>query len=217
VRTETVTSALGIVLVVVGFAMLLVPGLAGIFNANELFLSVIGVGFALQTVRVVNGRRKTPYEQSETADPEISQDLATPGDDFDDLMHEAGAARHSKQERDIVRERLRAAALAVIVRTQSVSREEAVGQLEAGSWTDDPYAAAFFTGTVEGSSFVERVSLFDGSRSQFERWATHAAEEVVEMSERAEARAHAGGVEQLEQRGQTTQGSQADQREEAGR
>ncbi|NHN42228.1 hypothetical protein G9C85_11410 [Halorubellus sp. JP-L1] len=183
---DTVASAAGVVLIVVGFAMLFVPGLAGLFSANELFLSLVGVGFALQTARVVNGRRKTPYEQGETDDPEVAQDLPTPGDDFDDLMEAAGRARHSSRERELVRDRLHAAAVAVLVRTEGVSREEAIERIDAGTWTDDPYAAAFFTGSVEGTSFVQRVSLFDGSRSQFERWSTAAARAIVEQSEEAD-------------------------------
>lgn len=182
-NSETVASAVGVVLIVVGFAMLFVPGLAGLFSANELFLSVVGVGFALQTARVVDARRKTPYEQGDTDDPEVAQDLPTPGDDLDDLLEAAGRARHSSRERELVRERLRAAAVAVVVRTEGVSREAAVERIESGAWTDDPYAAAFFTGSVQGTSFVQRVSLFDGSRSQFERWSTHAAREIAEQSE----------------------------------
>jgi hypothetical protein len=187
VNAKDVTSAFGVLLVVVGFAFLFVPGLAGAFDANELYLSLVGVGFALQTVRVVNARRKTPYDQGETDDPEIAQDLPTPGDDFDDLMHDAGAARHGKHEREVVRERLRAAAIAVIVRTDGVSRDEAVSRLDEGTWTDDPYAAAFFTGRLTGTSLTQRISLFDGSRSQFERWSTHAATEIASKSERDQA------------------------------
>ncbi|WP_323674804.1 hypothetical protein [Halorubellus sp. PRR65] len=182
-NSETATSALGVAFVVVGFAMLFVPGFASVFDANELFLSLIGLGFALQTVRVVNARRRTPYEQAETADPEIAQELPTPGDDFDDLMDQAAAVRYSGDQRDAVRERLHAAAVAVVVRTEGLSREQAVERVENGSWTDDPYAAAFFTGEISGTSVLQRVSLFDRSRSQFERWATHAAREIAELSE----------------------------------
>ena len=182
-NSKTAVSALGVVFVVVGFAMLFVPGLAGLFDANELFLSLIGLGFALQTVRVVNARRRTPYEQATTADPEIAQELTTPGDEFDDLMEQAAAVRYSGAQRDTVRERLRAAAVAVIVRTEGLSREQAIDRIDDGTWTDDPYAAAFFTGEIQGTSFLQRVSLFDRSRSQFERWATHAAKEIVDLSE----------------------------------
>jgi hypothetical protein len=186
VNTESAASALGVLFVAVGFAMLFVPGLAGLFNANELFLTLVGLGFALQTVRVVNGRRGAPYEQADTADPEIAQELATPGDEFDDLLEQAAAIRYSGHQRDTVRERLRAAAVATIVRTEGLSREQAVQRLEDGSWTDDPYAAAFFTGEIGDTSLVQRVSLFDRSRSQFERWSNHAAREIVELSEGAD-------------------------------
>lgn len=185
--TRSVSSVAGVALIVVGFAMLFVPGLSALFPANELYLTLVGLGFALQTVRVVRGRLNNPYEQTETADPEISQELPTPGEEFDELLEAAGAARHSGAQRDTVRARLRAAAVAVIVRSEGVSREEAVAKLETGAWTDDPYAAAFFTGRVEDSSFLGRVSLFDRTRSQYERWAKHAANEVVRLSEAAES------------------------------
>ena len=182
-NAESAVSALGVLFVAVGFALLFVPGLAGLFDANELFLTLVGLGFALQTVRVVNGRRATPYEQADTADPEIAQELQTPGDEFDDLLEEAAALRYSAHQRDAVRERLRAAAVATIVRTEGRSREQATQRLEDGSWTDDPYAAAFFTGEIGDTSLVQRVSLFDRSRSQFERWSLHAAREIVTLSE----------------------------------
>lgn len=182
-NAERALSAVGVVLIAVGFAMMFVPGLAGAFQANELYLSVIGLGFVLQTVRVVNGRRKRPYAQTETDDPEVSQELPAPGDEFDDLLQRAGRARHSGRERDTVRERLRAAAIAVVARADGVSREQAVARIEDGSWTDDPYAAAFFTGRLEGASLVSRLSLFDRSRSHYERWAEHAAREVIRLSE----------------------------------
>jgi hypothetical protein len=182
-NSETVASALGVAFVAVGFAMLFVPGLAGLFNANEVFLTLVGLGFVLQTVRVVNARRETPYEQGETADPEVAQELPTPGDEFDDLLEDAAAVRYSAHERDAVRERLYAAAVSVVVRTEGLSREQAAQRLEDGSWTNDPYAAAFFTGEIGDTSLLQRVSLFDRSRSQFERWSTAAAREIVEQSE----------------------------------
>jgi hypothetical protein len=184
-NSDTVLSVVGIALVGVGFAMMVVPGLAGVFQTNELYVTLIGIGFALQTARIANSRRRNPYEQAETADPEIAQDLPTPGEEFDELLAEAGANRKNKRQRETVRERLEAAAVAVIVRRDGVSREAALEQLETGEWTDDPYAAAFFTGRVEGASFVERVSLFDRSRSQYERWSTHAAREIIRLDEEA--------------------------------
>lgn len=177
------SSVVGVVLVFVGFAMMFVPGLSTLFAANEVYLSVVGVGFALQTVTIVRSRMTTPYEQTETGDPEISQDLPTPGDDFDDLLEQAGATRQYGNQRETIRERLRRAAVDVIVRTEGVSQEEAVARIDAGEWTDDPYAAAFFTGRVEQASLVERLSLFDRTRSQYERWAKHAAREIVDRSE----------------------------------
>jgi len=186
VNAGRVSSAVGAVLVVVGFAMMFVPGLSALFPPNEVYLTVVGVGFALQTVTIGRSRTTTPYEQTDTGDPEISQDLPTPGDDFDELLAQAGTTRRYGNQRETVRERLRHAAVDVVVRTEGVSREDAVARIESGSWTDDPYAAAFFTGRVEDASLVERLSLFDRTRSQYERWATHAAREIVERSEGAE-------------------------------
>lgn len=182
-NAKTVLSAFGIALVVFGFVMMVVPGLSGLFPANELYLSLVGVGFALQTVRVISSRRKHPYEQAETADPEIAQDLPTPGDEFDELLAQAGATRHNKPQRETIRQRLENAAVAVLVRRHGVTQAEAIRRLDTGEWTDDPYAAAFFTGRVEGASLIQRVSLFDRTRSQYERWATHAAREIVDLSD----------------------------------
>ena len=104
--TRSVSSVAGVALIVVGFAMLFVPGLSALFPANELYLTLVGLGFALQTVRVVRGRLNNPYEQTETADPEISQELPTPGE-FAAAAVDAGIDREDVVELTGLFERVR--------------------------------------------------------------------------------------------------------------
>ncbi|WP_435347556.1 DUF7269 family protein [Haloarchaeobius sp. HRN-SO-5] len=180
---RTVLSVVGVALALTGFVLVAVPGLASSVALDDAVLVVVGLLAVVQGVRVAWSRRRSPYEQVETPDPEDAQDLPTPGDEFDDLLVDAGTDRRAVKSRETVRERLKRAAVATIVRTQGCSRTEAQRRVDEGEWTDDPYAAAFFTGRVEGASLVSRIDLRNEMESQYQRWAVHAASEVARLSE----------------------------------
>jgi hypothetical protein len=184
---RTALSAIGVVLAALAFAMVLNPSLASTLTVSEVLLVVVGVLALVQGVRMVSSRIREPYQQLALPDPEQTQDLQTPGDDFDELLREAGTNRRNIESRQRVEARLDRAAVATIVRTQGCTAEEARRRLDDGDWTDDPYAAAFFTGAVSGGSFLSRVELFGSTRSQYHRWATHAAREIARLSEEFES------------------------------
>ncbi|WP_267642766.1 DUF7269 family protein [Haloarchaeobius amylolyticus] len=182
-KLRTILSVLGVAIAGVAFALVLFPQVAAGMSMGEAILVVLGVLALVQGVRIGASRLRTRYVQAETPDPEQSQELPTPGDEFDDLLREAGGDRRRMDSREQVATRLERAAIATIARTQSCSLSEARRRVESGEWTDDPYAAAFFTGELEGGSFLSRVDLFGGTRSQYHRWAVHAATEIARMSE----------------------------------
>ncbi|WP_435335152.1 DUF7269 family protein [Haloarchaeobius sp. TZWWS8] len=180
---RTVLSVVGVSVAVVGFAIVAVPGAAAGLSTSETVLVVVAAVALLQGLRVGSSRLKTPYQQTETPDPEGSQELPTPGDEFDELLREAGRDRRARESRAAVSERLERAAVAAIARAEGCSTDEAIRRLDAGTWTDDPYAAAFFTGELRTDSLLSRLDLLGESRSQFHRWATHAAREIARLSE----------------------------------
>lgn len=186
-KLRTLLAGFGVALALTGFVLVAAPGLASSITLDEAVLVVVGLLGVLQGVRVAIGRSRTKYEQVETPDPEASQDLPTPGDEFDEMLVTAGSDRREIETRETVRTRLERAAIATIVRTEGCTRAEAERQLESGEWTDDPYARAFFTGSVEGASLLDRFDFQRDNRTQYHRWAVHAASEITRQSEAAEA------------------------------
>ncbi|WP_435317739.1 DUF7269 family protein [Haloarchaeobius sp. TZWSO28] len=182
-KLRTILSVLGVAVAALAFALVLFPEVAAGMSMNEAILVVLGVAALLQGVRIGVSRTRNRYVQAETPDPEQSQELPTPGDDFDELLHVASTDLRRIDSREQTTTRLERAAVATIARTQGCSQSEAKRRIEAGEWTDDPYAAAFFTGTLEGGSLFSRVDLLSGRQSRYHRWAVHAATEIARMSE----------------------------------
>ncbi|MFD1645685.1 DUF7269 family protein [Haloarchaeobius litoreus] len=182
-KLRTLLAVFGVALALTGFTLVAAPGLASTITLDEAVLVFVGLLGVLQGVRVAIARSRTAYEQVETPDPEASQDLPTPGDEFDEMLATAGADRREREMRESVRNRLERAAVATIVRTEGCTEAEAKRRLESGEWTDDPYARAFFTGSVEGASLFDRIDLRRDNQSRYHRWAVHAASEITRRSE----------------------------------
>lgn len=186
-KLRTLLAVFGVALALTGFTLVAVPGLASSITLDEAVLVFVGLLGVVQGIRVAVGRSRLSYEQVETPDPEATQDLPTPGDEFDELLAEAGGDRRQIETRETVRERLERAAVETIVRTEGCTEAEARRQVESGEWTDDPYARAFFTGSVQGASLFDRIDLDRDNRSQYHRWAVHAASEITRRSEEFDA------------------------------
>lgn len=182
-RLRTILSVVGVALALTGFTLVAVPGLASSLSLDEAVLVFVGLLGLVQGARSAIGRTRTSYEQAETPDPEASQDLPTPGDEFDEMLAEAGADRREIETRETVRNRLERAAVATVARTEGCSEAEAKRRVDSGEWTDDPYARAFFTGSVEGASLFDRIDFREENKSQYHRWAVHAASEITRRSE----------------------------------
>lgn len=101
-----------------------------------LLASVGAVALFASAFEAAGRRRSSPDEFGPT--------VRTPGDRVDAKLastagDEAGARRN-------VRDRFEAAAVRVLVRERNCSPERAREMLAEGTWTDDPTAAAYFTG-----------------------------------------------------------------------
>ncbi len=191
---------LGVVTAGLGFAMLVDRGLASAFRTSQIFLVVLGGIAVVQTYRVIRGRRRTEIEITETDDPETEQDLPVPGEDFDGTVRnmrglrrpdgryrEAGRNRYVRA-RDRINERLETAAVETIVRKSGCTEREAREALEAGTWTDDPVAAAYFTGKLEETSLRRRIGLALSSEARHQRRANRAARAIADLAERDDVR-----------------------------
>jgi len=82
-----------------------------------------------------------------------------------------------------VRGDLRAAARRALVRRTDRTRDEAVEAVETGTWTDDPFAAAFFTGLAPDVGASARVRELLHRESPFKRRAIRAIEAIERLQE----------------------------------
>lgn len=192
-----VLAVLGVVLAAGGFVMLFDRGLASRFSTTQTALIPIGALALLQAYRVVRGRMRTTIEIAETDDPETEQDLTVPGEDFDEWIASlastgrlvrsdvtgSGAGRdHLIRNRNRVRDRLEEAAVATISNKWGCPEARARQALREGTWTDDPYAAAYFTGEPPAVGLRERVSYVFSSQGRYQRRANRAARAIADLS-----------------------------------
>jgi hypothetical protein len=198
VNRRQVLAAVGVAVAAVGFVGLAVPELA-VFGSRST-LALVAALTLIQGVRVARERTRTTPELVETDDPETEQDLAAPGDEFDETLAELAerppeavlAARgqasrryqgQQSRERELVTDRIEAAAIDALMRRHGWSRERAREAVLTGEWTDDPYAAALFTGEVSGVGLRGRISRALSGERSFQRRVKHAAEAVAEVAE----------------------------------
>jgi hypothetical protein len=146
---------------------------------------LVGVLALLQGLRVARARRHSDIEQAALPDPEAIRRMDTPGEDFDDqlLALGSGRGRGTVRKRETVRSRLEDAALTAIAARENCSRERARERLEDGTWTDDPYAAAFFSDRVEHSpSWREWLRRSLRAETPFQRRARRAAAAIADLA-----------------------------------
>ena len=143
-RRQQLIATAAILSVAIGVVMVVDPGFAALFRGHTLALFVIGLimvflGYARYRRAKTNER---PHYEPET--PEEYPPIATPGDRFD-----ASWDHH----------RFELAAIKTLARSVGCAESEAEQMLNDGSWTDDPYAAAYFS-PYEEPSLLEQTHLW---------------------------------------------------------
>lgn len=138
-----IAAGLGVLLAVLGLAALAVPGLTAPLPVGDVAVSLLGGILLVGAVRELQRRRTTELDFAATDDHETTIELPTPGDAFDRRLRRIAWVRGDRLERERVRDSVRDAAIDAIRRRRGCSRAEAERLIETGSWTDDPFAAAF--------------------------------------------------------------------------
>lgn len=113
------------------------------------------------------------YDEHRTTGDAVDSVLGANPDETDDLVSRRRTARG----------RVRETAISVVADAERIDPETAAERVAAGSWTDDPRAAAFLGGRHLAPLRTRIRDWASGER--FERWATRAVAEV-EAIERAE-------------------------------
>lgn len=183
-RGRAVLVAVAVAALGYGAATAFDPDLAGLLVVNEFYVPLLGGLAVLLGYRSLQRRRRTEIRGAETADPEIVAPVDAPGAAFDRTVAGATGYRRSTVEtRRRVEERLHETAAAVVERRLDCSREEAVDRIEAGTWTDDPFAAAFLGGDdVATPPLADRLRHAVRSESAFQRDARRTADAIAALS-----------------------------------
>ncbi len=143
---------------------------------------VAALGVFVALVLAYHGR-VTKIQQVGTPNAEDVEDVPVPGDDFDALIEEAeGFAfrKSTRESRKEIKERLRGAAVAVMVK-EGLSKPEARERIESGSWTSSSYAASLLGG--RGAPAPPLTSLVPFGSSTFEKSVNRTIEEIWSRSD----------------------------------
>ncbi|WP_415380133.1 DUF58 domain-containing protein [Halosimplex sp. TS25] len=176
----------------VGLALSVAPGLAG-FGAGDAIVTAFGVVALVQAVRIGRARKRGELTWAETPDPELAGGSPPPGEDVDDVLESvAGDAAHGLRMR--TRHALGAVAVAALSAYGGWDREEARDRVERGTWTDDPYAAAYLAdGRAPAASLRERLRRRLGGPSVFDRNLAHTVDAIAEVARRSSPSAVVAG------------------------
>ncbi|WP_416838808.1 hypothetical protein [Haloferax sp. DFSO52] len=144
-RARSLAYLVGIVATALGLA--LVAGVSLGLELSDLILTLVAVLGAIQGLRYVQRRRRTPFRTTTTSDPEVRIDVPVPGDDFDDDLVVA-MSNHAWNTRERLVTRLEQRAKRALVLRDGRTPADASTLIETGAWTDDVVAARFLGAPV---------------------------------------------------------------------
>lgn len=173
-------AAVGAAAALAGLAVAAVPSLLGTTPLPAALVGVVGVIALAVGLRAALSRLTGSQSEPSLPSPELRTPAAVPGEEFDDRLDEAARRGvRAAGDRGAVRDALEETAVAVLVRYDGDSPERARERLAAGTWTDDPEAAAFFRSGVDPTGPFGRIRA-TLTRSAFRR----RADRVVAALER---------------------------------
>jgi len=183
---------LGVLTFLIGIAVIVaLGGLVDVLPSSILVIMLAGViafGFGLWGIRNRYGEGVT---QATVPNVEAVLSTPAPGSDIDEALYRLTHFRQgTKKYRDEIQERMASVAVAVITRQDDITREEAITQLEEGTWTDSQTAASFFMGgSPPKPSLAERITdrLFGDDDAPYTEWVQVTADAIA-------ARAATGGM-----------------------
>jgi hypothetical protein len=160
-------------------------GLVEAAGNDYVVLAVFGAIALLLVFVVALSRALFGQEQAEPPDPEGVQTAPHPGAEFDRVVDEGLSLRTQLfgDDGEGVRERLRRAAVEVVMRGEIVARDEARDRVYDGSWTGNDAAAAFLAADGDRSPPLSArlMAAFRG-RTSFQHGAEAAADEIARQA-----------------------------------
>jgi hypothetical protein len=185
-RGRWIAVAVGVALVCWGLAAAIAPALASGVSLASGLLGVVAALALLGGGAAIHARLGVDKTDIDLPTPESTRAQPTPGREFDDdIAALAPSGRMGgANERRAVRDRLDELAVAVLVR-EGDSEQAAREQLAEGTWTDDPYAAAFFAeARASDVPLEERLHTAFSTEPSSRRRARHAANALADIANR---------------------------------
>jgi uncharacterized repeat protein (TIGR01451 family) len=136
---------IGVATLAVGAAELAAPGVTPL-RPDRAIVTVIGVLALVQAARVVQRRRHGTIDEARTNDPERRAPAPRPGRQIEDVLVRFLEGYRTYPPGRRTREGLAAVASKVLARFEGLTESDAAEQVDAGTWTDDVYAASFLGG-----------------------------------------------------------------------
>ncbi|ELY95478.1 DUF58 domain-containing protein [Natrialba taiwanensis] len=172
-------------------------GLAVATGALELSLTDSAIGVVALIAVLVGlrslGRRSNRRERPNSAEaaPERRVNVPVPGHSLSSSVADfrQATAEYTTRGRRTV-DGLRAAAMAVLTRFEGDTVAAATDRIEAGTWTDDPIAAAFLSDSVDQPkrSLRARLQRITDGETAFQRGVRHTAAAIASVGyDRAES------------------------------
>jgi uncharacterized repeat protein (TIGR01451 family) len=190
-RVHWLSAILGGLLLLLGIVVVLVPSLASSVPLGVAIIGPVALAALVMGLWRVRVRNNTGIEHVELPTPEVPFALPTPGDDLDEMLYRyAHRGEATLEYPEQIGNRLRGVAVAAIAHREGITQEEALDQLEAGTWTDNQYAAAFFSDEVATPlpSFDERVMQTLGrGEHAYERQVRETVDAIVGIAELVES------------------------------
>lgn len=180
---------LGVAAAVTSLAMAAVPALGGgvdLWSSLPFLVGVVALALACLRGRGWLGHDERAYDPTQLERPTGGH---VAGADFDETVRRAppmgasGGPGGADTRRANLRQTLRETTVETLTRYEGYSPEEARLAVDRGTWTDDPYAARFFTSARgTGGSVVEAVRDAVEGADPFQRRVHHVAAELERRS-----------------------------------
>lgn len=179
--------SVGITAGAVGVGLALQPGLLGGLSVGEAGVLALGVAALLYALLPLALQHETHRRQAPPFEPGPVYEGEPPGGDLDRLFAKADGSRaRSIDDRYRLRRRLETSAVRAVQKRDDCSEAAASEALEAGTWTDDPVAAQYFSDrdgdVAAGLPPGRRVRFHLAAGSPGVRAARRVADEITAMT-----------------------------------
>jgi uncharacterized protein (DUF58 family) len=163
----------------VGLVAMVYPELVA-FSLDRILVSIVGVLALVQALRVIQTRRHSELDEAVTPDPELPFATPAPGEELENVLEGFLDTRRTLYHQNRVRDGLRSATAAVLTQYGGYSKSDAEAALEAGTWTDDRFAAAFLGGENAPTLPVRnRLQRWIRRESPLQRNVRHTVDAIV--------------------------------------